>query len=467
MKFRLKIMFCMLGLLALLFGIGGSLLITLSFRDALEREQMSAYNTYQMVQGTLQVVNSMNRGFDLSDIEDIMGQLSKQNSGAWTAIRLYTDTETIYEDGRFPLTESLLPAVSGYCRIQYAQAGNDSHFLAVCGLLEAGESLFYLDIVCDITHLFEMRNIQRRVYQGVFLFMAGLCVLFSYILSYTLTRPLSELSRASKAISEGQLSKRAKLMSEDEIGDVVRDFNAMADSLDHSISELKDALERQERFVGSFAHEMKTPMTSIIGYGDLIRGRTLSSEEQYEAANYIVTEGRRLEHLSQKLLELLVVKRGDILLLLECPAALIRGLVAHLEPVYQEQGIEFCCELEDGVCLLEPDLVKTLLVNLWDNARKAMEGQKGCIRIHLTMIPEGCRIVVSDNGRGIPPDALKYLTEAFYRVDKSRSRRQGGVGLGLALCQEIVALHNGAISFDSRPGEGTSVTIELKAKSEI
>ena len=74
----------------------------------------------------------------------------------------------------------------------------------------------------------------------------------------------------------------------------------------------------------------------------------------------------------------------------------------------------------------------------------------------------GCVFKVYDNGRGIPPQALEHLTEAFYRVDKSRSRAQGGVGLGLSLCQEIAALHGGSISFSSTEGRGTCVTVELK-----
>jgi len=108
---------------------------------------------------------------------------------------------------------------------------------------------------------------------------------------------------------------------------------------------------------------------------------------------------------------------------------------------------------------MEPELVKTLLINLWDNARKA--GAKR-ILVNSVMLPDGCRFAVKDDGQGIPPEALSHLTEAFYRVDKSRSRALGGVGLGLSLCQEIAALHNGEIRFESEPGCGTTVTVDLK-----
>lgn len=314
----------------------------------------------------------------------------------------------------------------------------------------------------DVSPLFEMRRAQQQTYQWVFLFMACLCALLSYSVSHVLTAPLTRLSRASRSIATGQLSTRVRVHSTDEIGLVARDFNAMAGALEETIRQLKEAAERQERFMGSFAHEAKTPMTSIIGYADLLRGQTLSADEQMQAANYIVAEGKRLENLSQKLLDILVLNKSAVSFSPARPAALIQGLASHLKPFYAKQGITLTCDCEDGVCLLEADLVKSLLVNLWDNARKALDGKKGAIYVRSQMLPDGCRVTVWDTGRGIPPAALEHLTEAFYRVDKARAREQGGVGLGLSLCQEIAALHHGSIRFESRVGKGTAVIVTLK-----
>lgn len=112
---------------------------------------------------------------------------------------------------------------------------------------------------------------------------------------------------------------------------------------------------------------------------------------------------------------------------------------------------------------MEPDLVWSLLLNLADNAQKAVS-KGGEIRFRQKMLPDGCRIQVLDNGRGIPEKSLEHLTEAFYRVDKARSRKQGGFGLGLALCQEIAAAHSGSIRFANRTDvpHGACVTVELK-----
>ncbi len=119
------------------------------------------------------------------------------------------------------------------------------------------------------------------------------------------------------------------------------------------------------------------------------------------------------------------------------------------------------CRCGKGRCLLEPDLFRSLLVNLLDNARKALS-DGGEVVVSVETTDEGCTLCVEDNGPGIPAESLERLTEAFYRVDKSRSRRQGGAGLGLTLCAKIAELHKGSLYFESQEGRGTKVTAELK-----
>lgn len=213
--------------------------------------------------------------------------------------------------------------------------------------------------------------------------------------------------------------------------------------------------------MGSFAHEMKTPMTSIIGYADLMRGQSLTTDEQIDAANYIFSEGKRLENLSFKLLDIFVADRRELALKQVSPAGIVMDITEHLQPIYEKTGIALSCKCEEGTCVIEPDLTRMPLLNLLDNARKALD-HGGHIQIDCSMLQDGCRFIIADNGKGIPPEALQHLTEAFYRVDKSRSRAQGSAGLGLTLCAKIVELHHGTIHFDSGPGVGTTVTVDLK-----
>ena len=454
MKFSVKIMLSMLCLLSLLFGIGGSLMISLSFNDSLERERSSAYNSYQMVLSTLQIVNGIDRQVDYDDIGNILNQLSNQKTESWTALRLYNSEKSVYEVGVFDFSDVSEKDLAKQNVVQQLVTNDDKRYLIVSGALQVGGETMFLDMAYNITPLFETRSAQEKVYQSVFLFLIVICALLSYSISRILTRPLSELSKTSQAISNGNFSKRCDVKSNDEVGRLAVDFNTMVDELENNI-------KQQESFISSFAHEMKTPMTSVIGYADLIRSQMLSEKEVYESANFIVSEGRRLEGLSQKLLELFVLKEKAAVLSSASPSLLIEELVSHLAPVYEKQGIILKCTCEAGCCLLESDLFKSLLINLWDNARKAMENG-GTISVKSVMTDDGCRITVSDNGTGIPDESLSHLTEAFYRVDKSRSRAQGGAGIGLALCREIAALHNGSIGFESELGVGTTVTVEFK-----
>jgi len=463
MKFRLKLTLTMLCLLGVLFGGGGSALIAASFHSALERELSDAQSAYQMVFGTLQIVESVQGVLKLWDIADTLQQLSKQNAGAWTALRLSTESGEVYGENTSALLVMGQPPLPGSCLARCGQTERGEHILTLWGALDAGGETLYLELSRDITDLYETRREQERVYQWVFSLLCVLCALLSYGMARLLTRPLGRLSRTSRAIAAGDLTARAQIHTHDEVGLLARDFNRMAGQLEENISELNAAVERQERFLGAFAHELKTPMTSIIGYGDLLRAGRLTGEEQAQAANYIVSEGKRLENLSHKLLELLVVKREPPTLTPASPAALIGGLAAHLGPIYAPQGLTLTCTCEEGTCRLEPDLFKSLLVNLLDNARKAMEGRGGTIEIRAEMLPDGCRVTVRDSGPGIPPEALAHLTEEFYRVDKARSRQQGGVGLGLTLCGEIVKVHHGTLNFESGPdGVGLTATATLR-----
>lgn len=473
MKFHLKMTFFMLVLLSLLFGIGGSMLISASFKESLEREEAAAFADYRMVWGTLQIVNGLEPYLEQGILSQTMDQLYQQNGAFWTTLRLNTDAEMIYEGGSvqdsvLQMDEIAGTPTSGECLFHVLEGEKGEQYLVLSGAIETNGDMLYLSASHSISELYVARDAQQHIYFQVFLIMLLLCGILSYTVSRVLTSPLKDLSQAAQMIASGDYASRVRVRSQDEIGTLSQDFNRMAEQLKRDaqqqscyIEQLSQSVERQERFVGSFAHEMKTPMTSLIGYADLIQSGTLTQEEQAEAANYLYSEGKRLESLSHKLLELLVIRQQDIPLIPASPGALVEQLSRQLKPVYQKKGVHLSCDCEEGLCLLEPDLVWSLLLNLADNAQKSMEGG-GKLHFQQNMTKEGCLIRVFDSGRGIPPQALAHLTEAFYRVDKARSRKQGGFGLGLSLCQEITSLHNGSMRFSNRAEGGVCVTVELR-----
>ena len=449
---------CIVMLLALVFGAGGSMLISVSFRQSLESERDTAVRSFRMVESTMVLANSISPQTGYEDLTGTLRQLDSQADAPWSGLRLSDGTRSLYESGSLPFPVQL-SGEPELCTVRL-WADDGAGILQVSGALQVNNSYLYLDAGYSVSHLYTLRQIQLNIYYRLLAAVVAVGAVMSWFLSMYLTRPLYQLSRVTRQIAGGNLASRANIRSGDEFEQLAGDFNVMTDRVEEDIAALQEAMRRQEEFMGSFAHEMKTPMTSIIGYADLLRGQSLTEEDQQKAANYIFSEGRRLESLSLKLLDLLVLRKRDFELTEGSPKAVISALVQVLRPAMLEKDIILQCRCEEGRCRMEPDLVKSLVINLIDNARKAMDGA-GNIYVLGQMTDTGCRIQVVDNGRGMPQKEISRITEAFYRVDKSRSRAQGGVGLGLALCQEIVALHEGTMEFQSAQGKGTIVTVCL------
>jgi len=457
-------------MLALAFGVCGSVLITASTGNSLSQSQDAAASAHRLILYTLSAVSgtahSSQNDREYNELVDTLTQLDAQSGQNWRSLRL-SDSEGIIYASREPglFSDDLIRSadIEQFAMLTF-RSEDGNYLLQIAGQFEYGTNAMYLESVYDLDHVYIGRQEQHVIYRQLFAIVVSIGALLSWLLSFLMTTPLRRLSRVTRTIASGDLSCRAELSGKDEIGVLAADFNNMADRMEQNINEIKNTMLRQEEFMGGLAHELKTPMTSIIGYADLLRGHTLSDEDKHDAANYIFMEGRRLEVLSIKLLDLIVLKKRDFTFLPVSIANIIDDAARLLKPALDKLNITLMCDCGAEACMLEPDLFMSLLLNLIDNARKAMDGG-GEIVIRSKTDGEMCEISVIDNGRGIPEEELHKIKDAFYRVDKSRSRSQGGVGLGLRLCDEIAALHGGEISFESELGKGTTVTIKLKAGS--
>ena len=472
MRFGTKIMIAFTVMLALAFGICGSMLISLSSGAALEQKKEAAANAHKLVTYTLSSIRHTSssgvHGTEYNDLVDALTHLDAQGGQSWLSLRLSDGVDTIYvsrEPGLF--RDDLVRSADRESFAMLTFRNEDkAYLLQIAGQFKFGSHTMYLESVYDLNAVFAGRQNQHVIYRQLFAIVVALGALLSWLLSFWMTTPLRRLSRVTRTIASGDLSCRAALHGRDEIGVLAVDFNDMADRMEVNINEMKDTMRRQEEFMGGLAHELKTPMTSIIGYADLLRGHALSDTDRRDAANYIFMEGRRLEVLSMKLLDLIVLKKRDFTFVQTGIARIVGDTARMLKPALDKLGIALSLDCDGSVCMLEPDLFMSLLLNLIDNARKAIDAGG---EIHISSETAGglCAIRVSDNGKGIPEDELGKIKDAFYRIDKSRSRSQGGVGLGLRLCDEIAAVHDGAISFESMPGEGTTVTVTLKAAESL
>ncbi len=463
MSYRLKLIITITLLIALSFGVGGTVLITVSFGDSLEAETQAALDSFFSVQNTLYLLNSLGDQNTFDTLSQALTGMETQNAGRWQALKLQAGDRVIYQNfsellGSYPL--SVMSAEQcHYIRVSddYGQA------LIAQSMIQAGSQKLILTARFDLSPIYRSRGDQQQLYRTAYALVVLLGFLTATVMSYTMTRRLRKLSVSVRKIAGGDLATRSAIHSNDEFGQLSRDFDAMADKIQENAARMEGEMASQERFMGSFAHELKTPMTAIIGFADLLRQDTLDENTRMMAADYIYSEGKRLEKLAFKLLELMVVKKDGLAMRRVRLDRYLGEVEQALTPAMKSRNIKLICRAQQEKAVLEPDLVKSLLYNLIDNAAKAMEGE-GVIAVKASAIPGGCQFVVADNGRGMEKEELTRITEAFYRVDKSRSRAQGGAGLGLALCKQIVELHQGSIRFDSKPGAGTQVTVTLYGK---
>lgn len=467
MKFRGKLFLCMMTIVTLAYSISGSLMVTATFRVTYDKEVEIAKEEHEILQDTFIMVLSRLTRSVTEDIwkliaKDLDSTSTRENFCFWLG---YEDGSEIYQSSsmrkeKIPVYKVEANEKETGC---YLYSDENRYFLMTRSYIATDEGNVYLHIVQDISDVFTRRDEQLMIFYRI---MAGVMVftaLFSYIIAYHLTKPLSRLSKVARKISDGDLSIRAGIESSDEVGELAADIDEMAENLEANIEELNDAVRRQEDFVGNFAHELKTPLTSIIGYADMLRSRKLSQETVFGAANYIFTEGKRLEGMSFKLLELLVTKQQNVTLKKIDAEYFFDEIKGALTPIMEKDNVSLSINAEAGYIEADMDLFKSVLFNLADNARKATDGKVDA-RIDISGRVEDNQyiITVSDNGSGIPKEEVEKITEAFYMVDKSRAREQGGAGLGLALCKQIMEVHEGTMDIRSKEGEGTTFVLALK-----
>ena len=312
----------------------------------------------------------------------------------------------------------------------------------------------------DLTEVFDARTRSLRRFfllEGAVLAGAGLV---AAVLSHRLTRPLALLSRASRRIAAGDYALRTGIHTGDEIGELSENFDQMAAAVQEKVDALELSVRQREDFMGAFTHELKTPMTGILGYADLLRTMQPDPDEQREAAGAIFHEARRLEDLSGKLLRLLRLDEEGLTLAPMPLDAAVAEAVRAAAPALRRAGGRVLAPATGLWVQGDPDLLCDLLLNLFTNAAKADPG--GAVTVAFDPGPDTVGVTVRDRGCGIPADQLDRITEPFYMVDKSRARKQGGSGLGLALCARIAEAHGTALTFASAPGRGTAVRFVLR-----
>lgn len=467
MKFSYKILLWTIVIMAAAFGVSGFFFVNYVFDTALEREIQQTMDESSILQFAFETaaLNVPSKYDVLQDttVEQIGSNLEKGGQGTGRLLRLSDEEQNIlYASDGFAEDTQLLSQVEENARTYQVISREGHYYIQMGSIIDALDRKLYLETMKDVTEVFEERTLGFRVYRRVTLIMLVCSCVVMFFISFWLTKPIRLLTKATRKMAAGEYGYRAEVVSNDELGQLTDDFNEMAGTLEENIRKLEEGVRSREDFIAAFAHELKTPLTAIIGYADLLRSRRLDDEKHFLSANYIYTEGKRLEAMSFRLLDIIVTKRSEI----ELQPVPVQVLFLYLKDMYAEntqRKLEF--KFEEGTVKAEANLIKSVLLNLVDNACKASE-EGSTVEILGSHTEKGYRFEVRDYGVGIPQEEQRKITEAFYMVDKSRSRSCNGAGLGLALCRSILELHHSELEIKSVLGEGTAVSFVLALSGE-
>jgi len=301
----------------------------------------------------------------------------------------------------------------------------------------------------DISRVFAVVNIIVLVFLGFSIFL---------LLKY-MTRPINTLISTTNKIADGAYDKRANVTSNDELKLLARSVNKMADSIEKNMAELTKSAEEKQQFIDDLTHEIKTPLTSLIGYSEYLLAANCTERERTIAVGHLYDTALRLKNLSEKLLDLAYSRDENIEWERINIPELLSELTVMILPVLAPRDIKLTTSPELTELTGEKTLILSMIQNLVENAARASsDGSEILVRVYFENSPV---VEVADRGCGMSKLDAERIMAPFYRVDKSRSRKFGGVGLGLSIVSQIAALHGAKIEVESKVGIGTRIRVRF------
>lgn len=433
---RKRIALCMVALVLTLLGPGMALVVSRSFALTMERERARALGEEAAIA----------RALTLETAEGNVGR-----STASTLQTRYGSNElTIYllQNGE-TITGEALPTVQKLPELLNTETratllDGVSERLLIAHALDGEITLL---TALDVSPVYALRRELLRGAAALGLIGLALAGALAIWISGVLTRPLSQLADAAAKLADGDYAAPLPAAKNDEMNALIRAFSRMSAAIDERETALRTQAEERQALIDALAHEMRTPLTAILGGARLLQQSRLSGSQQSELLDTMAREASRLSTMDERLL---LLTRLDH----EAPAfAPFDSQAMAREALSVFDGVRL--EGDDAVFVGERELTILLLRNLVVNAQRA--GGKEAVRV--TLHPDG--FDVTDYGCGMTKEQIARAFEPFYKADKARTRSAGGAGLGLPLCRKIARLHHGELHMESEIGRGTRVCTGL------
>ncbi|MFT7183760.1 MAG: two-component system sensor histidine kinase BaeS [Oceanicoccus sp.] len=279
-----------------------------------------------------------------------------------------------------------------------------------------------------------------------------LAILLSLLVSVVFTNPITELIEATKAIAKGNYKRRVKVQSQDELGELTKALNTMAASLEENH-------ELQQELITNVAHELATPITNIRGYLEAINDGLIKGKKKSDTLKLMSEETDRLTLMLNEVRELAQIQHPNFEIKTRRVnlGKLVQKVITQMEPQVKNKNItiKYKNASKETLVNIDRDRIVQVLQNLLTNAIK-YSPKNSLIKIDLKTKDKSLILKVTDEGPGIAQSDLPHLFERFYRADQSRSRKTGGLGIGLSIVKEVMEAHGGSVSVKSKIKQGTS-----------
>lgn len=463
MKFWVKLNLSILVMISVILSCSRFLMIRQNFTNSIERTASQSMNQNLLERYHLEsnIVDAIARGEEMTSeriiesIQALYGYMENHSE----KVALYDENrEKIFSNfdkiDAIELDEMFHQETDMYVLRKL----ENQHYLFFSSYWSVNNEIIYIIQIYDITAIYEERDRQMLDTIVADVMILGIASIFISIFSLFLTKPIHQLNAATKKIASGQIHERVNVKSKDEIGELAKSFNQMAEQIEHKINSLNLSIQQKSDFMNGFTHELKTPMTAIMGYADLLRFKKCDEDLTSKALHYIYSEAKRLETLSHKLMCLMALSEERI----ELESISIHDFLEKVSQKIILDEYELKLEIEPAVVKADKQLLEVVIRNLVENSKKA-EPKENFILVEGKHVGENqYRISVVDTGKGIPKEHLARVTEDFYMVDKSRSRQNGGSGIGLSLCQKILEQHHTKLKIESEENHGTAVSFVLE-----
>lgn len=471
MKLWQKIFLWTLSIVMMAVSITGIMILKNNYNTSIDRQIDSTLSEHNyLISNTKNKVSAerLKVGAILYTTNDILpiikGIFDNNDEKEGTKIALINnDGDFLYKNNGVLTDESLIASViKDEATYKIIKVNKSKHYLIIGSPVTLEKQQFVFLTSTNITNIYDLYKQQLNYTKLLSITLSLGCAFFLLILVKLLLRPLSYLNVATHSIASGDYSKRITISSHNELSELARNMNTMADAVEEKVNLLSETAENRRQFINNLSHEMKTPLTSILGFSDIIRiKRNISNDELVEYSDIIFEEAKRLKSLSGKLMEIITVGETNLEFVDISTKELFSQMNLVLKPIFEKNEVNLISNTDNCKIRIDCELFKSMIFNLVDNAIKA--STKGSnIYLTGTYKSEIFTISVEDSGIGIDENELDKILEPFYMIDKARSRKAGGAGLGLPLCKRIADIHDAAFSIESTLNQGTTVTITLK-----